>query len=256
MEKITCENLEICYQKSGTGKQALLLLHGWGVDHTLMTPLLEHLSRYFTVYNPDWPGFGESSELQYAFGTADYCRILKAFIQKLGLEDPLIIAHSFGCRIALRYGAGNPVRKMILTAAAGVPPQRGAKYYLKTYGYKALKQLHRLPFLKQIEIEGKFGSADYRLLSGVMKTTFIKIVNEDIRPLLPEVSAETLLVYGENDEDTPLWMGEYLAKHLPNAGLAVFAGDDHYAYLHQLPRFLQVTDIFFKEEEENADHRL
>ena len=252
MENIICEDHKVAYTKSGKGKQAVVLLHGWGVDHHLMEPLAVHLQTYFKVYNLDWPGFGESETPKYAFSTTDYCRILTEFINKLNIKEPLIIGHSFGCRIALRYAALKPVKKMILAAAAGLPPKRGADYYIKVYTYKALKQLRRLPFFEELATQVDYGSEDYRQLSGVMKTTFVKVVNEDIRSELSKINCEVLLVYGEYDEDTPLWMGEYLEKNLPNAGLAVFAGDDHYAYLNQLSRFLQVTDIFFKEEEENA----
>ena len=254
MKKIKCENIKVAYKESGNGLQAVILLHGWGVglDHKLMEPINKHLSKYFTVYNLDWPGFGESDLPDQAFSTTDYCRILALFIAKLEIENPILIGHSFGCRIALRYAADNPVFKMVLTGAAGLKGKRDLDYYLKVYSYKAGKQLRKLPGFSELGKNVKYGSSDYQAVSGVMRETFVKVVNEDVKDLLPRINCEVLLVYGDLDEDTPIWMGEYLEKHLPNAGLAVFKGDDHYAYLHQLPRFLQVIDIFLKEEEKNA----
>jgi len=252
MKKITCERINIAYEKSGNGQDSVVLMHGWGIDHLLMKPLAEHLEQYFTVYNLDWPGHGVSDNPSQAFSTEDYCRLFAEFLERLRIVNPILIGHSFGARIALRYAAHHPVKKMALTGAAGLRPKRGADYYLKVYGYKALKQLKKLPFFSELAKDKKYGSADYQKLDGVMRETFVKVVNEDVSSLLPDIKCEVLLVYGDKDEDTPLWMGEYLRDHLPNAGLAVFADDDHYAYLHQLPRFLRVLDIFFAEELKNG----
>lgn len=248
MKKIKCLDSEIAYQKSGKGKIPVILMHGWGVSRTLMEPLVDHFSHIFTVYYFDWPGFGESSTPPRIYTTITYCEVFAAFVKQLKIENPILIAHSFGCRIAMRYATSNPVRKMILTGAAGLKPKRVWSYYPKVYSFKVLKLIRRLPGLSGLGSRLKVGSSDYQVLTGVMKDTFVAVVNEDISGLLINIKCEVLLVYGEKDQDTPLWMGEYLASHLPNAGLAVFAGDDHYAYLHQLPRFLKVCDIFLELE--------
>ena len=88
------------------------------------------------------------------------------------------------------------------------------------------------------------GSDDYRNTSGVMRSTFVKIVNEDLKPLLNEIDTETLLVFGENDEATPVAKGKLMEKLMPNAALVVFENDDHFAYFHQAQRFNMVLDAF------------
>ncbi len=252
MKKIKCLDINVSYHKSGKGKQVLILMHGWGVSSELMAPISDALDKYFTVYNIDWPGFGESDIPTRSLSTVDYCEIFKAFVDNLKIVDPILIGHSFGCRIALRYASDNPVKKMILTGAAGLKPKRGLDYYVKVYCYKIMKNIAKIPGLDKIMTNKKIGSEDYQALSGIMRETFVKVVNEDVAPLLPKVKCETLLVFGDKDESTPLWMGEYLEKHLPNAGLAVFQDDDHYAYLHQLNRFIKVCEIFLKAEIKNV----
>ncbi len=252
MKKINCANIDIAYTQSGQGKTSIVLLHGWGVDHSLMEPIGEHLAKYFTVYNLDWPGFGASALPEFAFSSSDFCRVLREFIEKLKIENPIFIAHSFGCNIALRYSAIYPVDKMVLTGAAGLKPKRGLNYYLKVYSYKALKPLKKIKFIEKMTKNMKFGSADYQAAQGVMRETFVKVVNEDLKAILPQIKTETLLVYGDRDVDTPLWMGQYLEKHLPNAGLAVIENDDHYAYYHRLPLFLAIVAAFLKDEINNA----
>jgi pimeloyl-ACP methyl ester carboxylesterase len=252
MKKINTLDVEFAYEVSGQGSLKVVLLHGWGTSHAMMAPVAEHLSQYFTVYNLDWPGFGESPAPSRVYTTQDYCDALRSFCEQLGIENPILIGHSFGCRIALRYAYAFPVHKLILTGAAGLRPKRGLDYYVKVYSYKLMKQVRKIPGLSQLGMQRKVGSSDYQALSGLMRATFVKVVNEDVAPLLNRITSEVLLVYGDQDQDTPLWMGQYLEKHLPNAGLAVFVGDDHYAYYHQMPRFLKVIDIFLMQEEQHA----
>lgn len=81
-----------------------------------------------------------------------------------------------------------------------------------------------------------------------MRETLVKVVNDDISDLLPKMDMPVLLVWGDQDEATPLWMGKMMEEKMPNAGLAIFEGDDHYAYWHQWDRFNRCLDVFLKEE--------
>ena len=71
----------------------------------------------------------------------------------------------------------------------------------------------------------------------------------------PPGSAETftkikqpaLLVWGERDSATPLWMGKMMQKMLPDCRLLVYLADDHWAYRNQLARFANAVDSFLKE---------
>jgi pimeloyl-ACP methyl ester carboxylesterase len=77
-----------------------------------------------------------------------------------------------------------------------------------------------------------------------MRQTFSKIVSEDLSPLLPKIKAETLLVFGSNDTETPLWMGQKMEQEIPDAGLVVFEGRSHFAYLEEWPRFCALIREF------------
>ncbi|MBR4483570.1 MAG: alpha/beta hydrolase, partial [Erysipelotrichaceae bacterium] len=168
------------------------------------------------------------------------------------IEDPIIIGHSFGCRIAIQYAVHYPVHRMVLTGAAGIRDKRGIDYYARTYTYKLGKKILSLkPFEKyKEELMKNAGSEDYRNSSGVMRQTFVKIVNEDLKDLLKDVKAETLLVFGENDEATPVEKGKMMEKLMPDAALVIFENDDHYAYFHQPQRFCLVLDAFLRRDYE------
>jgi len=72
------------------------------------------------------------------------------------------------------------------------------------------------------------------------------VVNEDLRSLLPRIQAPTLLIWGENDEDTPLADGQLMEQLIPDAGLVIFKGAGHYAYLEQPTRFCHIVETFFR----------
>jgi len=82
----------------------------------------------------------------------------------------------------------------------------------------------------------------------VMRQTFVKVVNEDLRPFAMRVKCSTLLFWGDQDEDTPLWQGRALEKLIPDAGLIVYKGAGHYSYLERLSETVKTVDYFFKQE--------
>ena len=68
----------------------------------------------------------------------------------------------------------------------------------------------------------------------------------DITPYLKDIKPETLLVFGDKDDSTPLYMGKIMEEKMPDAALVVFEGDDHFAYFHQGDRFNLVLEAFLK----------
>lgn len=251
MAKLLIKDVSINYSCSGTSKDTVVLLHGWGQNMTMMVQIENHLADRFTVYNIDLPGFGKSDTPLIAWSVYDYADCLKQFMDRLSIYDPIIIAHSFGARLAIILAANNDISKMVLTGAAGIKDKRHLDYYIKVYSYKLAKNTLKIFGLKkyQEQLSNNAGSSDYQNTSGVMRATFVKIVNEDLTKYLSDIKAEVLLVWGEKDMATPLWMGKMMAELIPNAGLAIFENDDHYAYYNQTSRFLKVLDIFLSSQQ-------
>jgi pimeloyl-ACP methyl ester carboxylesterase len=91
---------------------------------------------------------------------------------------------------------------------------------------------------------GHAASGDYAASAAAMRPTFVKLVNTDLTGLLPDVRASTLLIWGENDGDTPLRDGQTMERLIPDAGLVVFEGAGHFAYADQPQRFARVVRHF------------
>lgn len=250
MSFINIDDLNVYYEKSGTKGRKVLLLHGWGQNTSMMAYIGEHLKKKFIVYNIDFPGFGQSDEPKQPWGVNEYKELIRNFCIKKKIDNPIIIGHSFGCRVALKYAHDYDVYKMVLTGAAGIRPKRGVDYYIKVYSYKLMKKILSLKFLNKYKdkLEKNAGSSDYQNTSGIMRASFVKIVNEDLRPILKDIDTPTLLVWGENDDAVPLSDGRIMEKEMKDTCLVIFENDDHYAYFHQADRFNRVLDAYLKED--------
>lgn len=248
--KIKGVNTEVV--ESGSG-HAVILLHGWGQNIEMMEPIQSALEKNFHVINLDFPCFGKSEEPKEVWGVEDYKDFLRELVLAFKLEEPILIGHSFGCRVAIRYAAQYPTRKMVLTGAAGIKPKQSLEVKTKIAAYKAAKQLLKLPGMDRYseQIRAHFGSEDYKNAGGITRQIFVKCVNDDVTDILEKVTAPTLLIFGENDDATPVWMGKIMEEKMKDAALIIFENDDHYAYYHQINRFNRIVDVFLEKDKEN-----
>ena len=256
---ITIDQTEIYYEMRGHGDSNVLLLHGWGCDHTLMEPVAEGLNNHFRVLIPDFPGHGKSPDPTEPWGVAEYTAITMKLMKALDFIPTAVIAHSFGCRVSAMLAAEHPelFSKIVWTGAAGIRPPATAEKTARQKKYQSLKKYARIiqniPGMKplgdriQENLIQKYGSKDYAALTPEMRKTFVKIVNEDLTPLYPRIRQSTLLLWGDEDQDTPLWMGEKIKEMIPDAGLVILEGGDHFAYLKQIQRFNTIVNHFLTE---------
>lgn len=236
--------------------QPLLMLHGWGANIALVFPLAERLSRLgYQVYIPDLPGFGESAPPAAAWSIHDYARFLLAYTAHHRLERFYLFGHSFGGRLGLVLGSeyGSCLIKMVLANSAGIRSKVPLAKQARLNAYKFVRDTLKLVGLNGVSdslrdwYTLRYGSADFQAVSGVMRQTFVKVVNEDLRDYAARVQPSTLLLWGDRDEDTPLWQGRLLEQLIPDAGLVVYEGAGHYSYLDRLPDAVRVIDFFFKQ---------
>jgi pimeloyl-ACP methyl ester carboxylesterase len=77
-----------------------------------------------------------------------------------------------------------------------------------------------------------------------MRPILVKVVNEDLAGLLPTITSSTLLVWGSDDDAVPLTHARKMESAIPDAGLVVFEGAGHFAYLDDPQRFCRVIRHF------------
>ena len=238
----------------------VLLLHGWGCDGNIFASTQSAFEQHATVFNLDFPGHGSSDEPPVPWDVHAYANLVKELLEKEEIDRIDIVAHSFGARVAVVLADENPhlVRRMVLTGAAGIKATPSAKQHKRTAKYKRCRQMldavGKIGFLQavvekwQAGLRDKFGSADYRALkTDLMRSTFVKVITEDLSPLLFTIQAPTLLVWGDSDTETPLWMGKQMERDIPDAGLVLLQGRGHYAFLEECQRFCLIVDHFLWE---------
>lgn len=248
---VQTKEVMVRYLLSGEAGNPVLLLHGWGGSVESWRPVFDELAKSNLVVAVDLPGHGESDTPLSPWGVSDYASCMLQVMEYLGLEKPCVIGHSFGGKVAIQMAALYPdcFSKMILVNSAGVNPSRPPKYYLKVVLAKTGKLLARylgkLGRVARDSIYKRIGSKDY-VSAGPLRATFVKIVNEDLTKLLPQVKLPTLLIWGKDDKDTPLSSGEVMSRLIPNASLVVFDYAGHFAYLDQYNKFMLLVKQFLK----------
>jgi pimeloyl-ACP methyl ester carboxylesterase len=78
------------------------------------------------------------------------------------------------------------------------------------------------------------------------------VIAADLRDRLPKIRASTLLVWGERDDDTPLWMAHRMEELIPDAGLVVLEDAGHYSYADAPGQFGAVAHRFLVEQPRQA----
>lgn len=248
----TIDSVKVAFTDSGEGSP-VVLLHGWGCNHTTLASVERvALTAGRRVINIDFPGFGDSQEPPEPWDVEQYTRNLENLLKAEGIENPVMLGHSFGGRVAIIYASRNPVEKLILVDAAGVKPRRSLKYYYKVYSFKAMRRILELTFGKDKarsiidRRRAKSGSADYAAASPMMRAVMSRVVNEDLCRYMPLIKAPTLLIWGEDDTATPLRDAKKMERLIPGSGLVSFPGCGHYSFLDNAGQFAAVLQSFLK----------
>lgn len=253
MEKefILIDGKKIAVVDTGEGEDVAFVLHGWGANIESVMPIVNSLRDRYRVIAYDSLGHGDSDEPDEVIGGDDYVALLKKIYDHYGVSRATCIGHSFGGKTLSVFAALYPemVDKLVLMDASGVLPKRSFSYYRKVYTFKFLKNMYKLLFFWQdtekamARFYKKFGSDDYKAADGVMRKVFVKVVNESTEEYFPRIQADTLLIWGDEDDATPLYMAKVFEEKIPEAGLVVLKGG-HYSYLDAYGQFDAVLRSF------------
>jgi len=253
--QITINDINLYYEKYGDGKRNLLILPGWGNTRKTFNYMINFLKKYATVYILDFPGFGNTNFPKRDLNIYDYGYLIKDFIKIASIDDPIIISHSFGCRVlfVLMGFLNYHPKKALIMNGAGLKRPKALRTTLKIYLYKLLKLFkYFLKKEKQEEylnkLRNKFSSKDYNELDISMRKTFNNIIKEDLSPFLKNIKTETLLIWGEDDIDTPLSDGKKMRKLLDNSALITLKKTGHFSYLENPDLINNIIYEFIKED--------
>ncbi len=213
-----------------------IFLHGWGCNHQSFMFCHKYMKNSCLFI--DFPPFGKSSSEIKDWNIFTYSNMVISLCEHLGIKKFNLIGHSFGGRVAIILSVicKNEINKLVLVDSAGLRPRRSLRYYFNVLKYKIRKKLN-------LDVS-KFGSSDYLKLNDNMKKIFINIVNTYLDDFLPYILCPTLIIFGEDDKTTPLFMAKKFSKKIKNNKLEILSNAGHFCFIDRRLKFLQLLKDF------------
>ncbi|PRX50082.1 3-oxoadipate enol-lactonase [Prauserella shujinwangii] len=227
--------IEIAYAESGSG-EPVILLHGGESTHIQWDTFRPLLGAGIRAIAYDQRDSGASVNPPDPYGIPDLAGDCAALIRGLGYERAHIFGSSFGGFIALQVAVSVPDVVQSLTVGATYsnasalhtpavseivelsPSQRDARMLALALSERGQADEKVVAELRSILVH-RSPEADARRLAA--------IPGFDVTDRLPEITAPTLLIYGEDDPAAPPDIGQKIADAIPGARLEVMPGARH-----------------------------
>lgn len=251
--------------RSGQGHPAIML-HGWGASWHHWEPIAPHLTAAgYSVYAPDLYGHGKSAhpDNPQKYAIDNYFASVCSWLHTEGVEKPLLIGHSLGGYLCLRYTLEHPenVGKLVLINPLFSPEQLVISALLKGETMPLLGEaMLKLTPEWLVETSLDFNRHDTASLPEEYRHQvahdykrasphIVRLLSTltDLTYALPRITSKTLLVWGDKDLTlNPRFFPE-LAETIPNIKAHRFEGCYHAPHLSQTERFTELLLNFAAE---------
>lgn len=253
----------------GHGKP-LIFLHGWGGCkeswELLMTRLgVLGLTEKHCLIALDLPGFGESEEPSVAWGVGNYVvwfeEVLDYLNGKYGAnfsDGYDLVVHSFGGRMLFKMLGQQETKKyhldrLVIIAAAGIKHQKSLKIRIAGTLAKTGKKVLTVGPLKWVAPLAQKGlykvlkSHDYEKTSGVMRETFLKVIDEDLRDNVVQGARNPALIFwGKKDTYVPVSDARLIHLKIPGSKLIIFPDGKHGIHRTKAEEIADLVSEFIK----------
>lgn len=205
-------------------KSPTILLHGWGGNSEVFNNIVQSFPEK-SFLAVDFPPFGKSDHDIEGWGIFTYVSMLISLCEHLGINQCDLVGHSFGGRVAIVFSAikCTIVQSCVLIDSAGMKPKYSINRQFKILKYKFKKHFGKCT--------DNMGSKDYLALSPEMRKTFTNIVNTHLEEYCEKITANTLIIWGENDTETPIYMARKLNKKIKGSLLEIISNAGHFSFL-------------------------
>lgn len=234
------------------GAPLIVLLHGWGDSAAGLGALQKALAAHARVIALDLPGFGSTEAPKEVWGLDEYAQFAAAFLKKIHAGPVAVLAgHSNGGAIALR-GMGKgwlEADRLVLLASAGIRGEYKGRLKALRYMAKAGKVL-TAPLPKSvrqaIRTRAYHTIGSDMLVAEHLQETFKKVVTDDTRQDAEAVRVPVLLLYGEQDDATPVRYGEMYHQCIADSTLEIFPGAGHFVHLDRPKEVVRAIEEFMR----------
>jgi pimeloyl-ACP methyl ester carboxylesterase len=251
--RVKIKGLDIHYFTGGRGNP-LIIVHGGSDGASAWVKNIAVLSKRYTIYVPDMPGFGSSQSLEGDYSIPDMVEFVNSFAQSIGLRNFYIMGHSVGGGIALQYTLKYPqkIRKLVLVSSLCLG--REIAWWIRLFSIPMLclamgKAVMSL--FKGIKYVARF-FGPWEMVEPVTKTSvqigsYIASLTEQTIVLLnqlPFIMVPTLVMWGAKDPIVPFAQAYAAAELIPDCQVKVFNKSGHSVYREELNEFSSVLTGF------------
>jgi len=244
IKQIIINGLAINYyynQSIQKNHKILVFLHGWGADSRSWQPIINLLiDQNHSVYLIDFPGFGQSQLPNGHFTLDNYAEVVDQFITKVGLNNIILVGHSFGGRVAIKLASKHVsyIKKLILVDSAGIE-KKSRLIKLKIVIAKVLKPIFQPKIMQGLrkKIYSLIRAGEYLAIPELSKI-FGTVTGEDLTPILDKINLPTLIIWGEQDQTTPIKDAQLIQKQIKNSQLEIIKDAGHFSFIDQPEKFI------------------
>lgn len=234
----------------------VVLLHGWNLSKERFAPLHDAFTKKgFRVHSFDFPGFGREPSPSMPWHVVDYAEFLKRYLDSHAITKSILVGHSFGGRVALKFAQLYPSRvtHLVLSGTPGFSPVLKRKMILFLVLAKVGSFIFSIAPLSIFQDWAKrllyyvSGSKEFFKAEGTMRETFKYIVADDLVVPMQSVTMPCLLLWGEYDVMVPISIMYRMAQVIPTAKVNIISEADHGVPFKKPDVFVSYVQAFLKE---------
>jgi len=221
-------------------EKSLIFLHGFGMDLSTFDNLVKQFTD-FKVIRFDFLGFGKSSDPVKPIGIKEYGELLDEVVKRYCGESKIyLLGHSFGGRVCIYYASKNKVEKVFLVNAKALK-NKSIKHKIGIIKYKIKKNFLKLfNKNKYIDYIRKNGSRDYKMLNDVMKKSFVKVVNYDLKRKLKRIKNDVIIIGSLFDKEVKYEETLLINKYIKNSKLYPCYNSGHFTYIQEEAKIINI----------------
>lgn len=207
----------------GTGPE-LVLLHGLSGSGRWWARNLTSLGDHHRLLVPDLVGYGRTPLIGRVPELPAMADLLAMWLDALELEQVDLIGHSMGGQVAVHFSARYPDRvgRLVLVDAAGIPRPITPRYVVRFALEIAPLWRWGDPSFLPVIVSDAWTAGPRTLLRSIAH-----ILRDDVRPLLPQILAPTLIVWGELDSWVPVAHALEMRRAIPESSLVILRRAAH-----------------------------
>jgi pimeloyl-ACP methyl ester carboxylesterase len=234
------DGAELAFAESASGTPALVFVHGWQADHAVWRDAIDFLGPKMHTVAVDLRGSGESRNAAQPYRLERFAADLRELVDALQLGSVVVVGHSMGATVALRFAVDAPEATRGLVLIAPVPASGGA-YSAKGEAY--LRATAGDPVAARNWLARTFAHVPdeatlERVCAAAAKTgrdvaleSFESWAHADFAEATRAIKASALVIAPEHD--VPEVHERKVAALLPNARYVVLPECAHYALLEK-----------------------